>query len=351
VIVTPDGRAHIPRLGITVNAARMARHDLDQVADLLAREPDQSTRGPSRLLGDPDIPDITEAAASTRSAGGGPAPAYEEPDWRYCVRVFADHLVQTPEGGVVSFRYGDNPDVPNKNTHRGPELLAYLALSGRAASATDVRDHLWWDRPVALGTVNKLLYGTRKVLGGADLLSLAQDDPVGRYRLSSEIVTDVELLSHALKHAHATAAQDPETAVEVLRVHLDGIEAVAFRSGAMGQGLAEWAAAYRVIDRVEQPVIDAALLVAKLRTEAGPDGYEEALWAVEQGLIACPVNEALVRAAMEIEARMGSTEGVNNRYLTLATTLARDELEPEVETSDLRARLGGSTPRDRGRRP
>ena len=200
---------------------------------------------------------------------------------------------------------------------------------------------MWWDRPVALGTVNKLLYGTRKVLGGADLLSLAQDDPVGRYRLSPEVVTDVELLAHALQHAHHIAQYYPDVAIDVLRGQLARIETVAFRSGHLGQGLAEWAAAYRVVDRVEQPVIDASLLVAKLSTDRGPDGYEEALWAVDQGLFACPVNEALVRAAMEIEARLGSTDAVNARYLTLAAKLARDELEPEPETIDLRARLGG----------
>lgn len=369
VIVHDDGRAHIPRLGITVNAARLERGDLERISDLLANEPetvesgddsrewvvpgagvrDTVEPGPPRYESVPPVPvpdlepDYQGEPAAPGAAEFGPdvTPDYLEPLWRYCVRIFADHMVETPEGEVVSFRYGDNPDVPNKNTHRGPELLAYLALSGRAASATDVRDHLWWDRPVALGTVNKLLYGTRKVLGGADLLSLAQDDPVGRYRLSLEVVTDVEMLAHALQHAHSIAQMYPDVAIDILRGQLAQIETVAFRSGHLGQGLAEWAAAYRVVDRVEQPVIDAALLVAKLSTDRGPDGYDEALWAVDQGLFACPVNEALVRAAMEIEARLGSTDAVNARYLTLAAKLARDELEPEPETIDLRARLGG----------
>jgi DNA-binding SARP family transcriptional activator len=397
LLVTDDGRGHIPRLGLTFTAARLERHDLDRIAELLAREPEMSTRGPARTRPRPAAPAAPMAASlrgdddadpSVAESGFGPAdrgddetevvvgaevdldrdldldydldydrdferepvgepepPQYVEPAWRYCVRIFADHLVEQDSGDVVSFRYGENPDVPNKNTHRGPELLAYLALSGRAASATDVRDHLWWDRPVAIGTVNKLLYGTRKVLGGADLLSLATEDPVGRYRLAPEVVTDVELLSHALEHAHAMAVLDPEGAVQLLRQHLSRVEAVAFRSNTLGQGLAEWAAAYRVIDRVEQPVIDAGLLVAKLCTEAGGDRYPEALWAVDQALLACPINEALVRAAMEIEARLGSTDAVNHRYLNLATKLARDELEPEPETSDLRARLGA-----RGRR-
>ncbi|HEY8546854.1 MAG TPA: LysM peptidoglycan-binding domain-containing protein [Acidimicrobiales bacterium] len=384
VIVHSDGRAHIPRLGLTVTAARLERQDLDRISELLAREPDTAPRPPEEPddvdpgadplwavprsreeeartepgpgydagAGAPYAPDEELDEAALRREFGPPevSPDYLEPSWRYCVRIFADHMVETPEGEVISFRYGDNPDVPNKNTHRGPELLSYLALSGRAASATDVRDHLWWDRPVALGTVNKLLYGTRKVLGGADLLSLAQDDPVGRYRLSPEVVTDVELLAHALQHAHSIAQLYPDVAIDVLRNQLARIETVAFRSGHLGQGLAEWAAAYRVVDRVEQPVIDAALLVAKLSTDRGPDGYEEALWAVDQGLFACPVNEALVRAAMEIEARLGSTEAVNARYLTLAARLARDELEPEPETIDLRARLGGGRGRGGGGR-
>jgi len=192
---------------------------------------------------------------------------------------------------------------------------------------------------VALATVNKLIYGTRKVLGGADMLSLAQDDPVGRYRLSPDVVTDAELLHHALEHAHRVAVSDADLAVDLLRAHLSQIEAVAFRSGALGQGLTEWAAAYRVIDRVEQPVIDGALFMAKLCTARGQEAYGEALWAVDQGLKACPVNEALVRAAMELEAWLGSPEAANGRYQNLAHRLASDELEPEPETSELRARL------------
>lgn len=327
IVVTDDGRAHVPRLGITVTAARLAREDLDRVAHMLAREPDRPTPGPPREPA-PTGPDVDHHM--------GP---YEEPPWHYCVRIFADHLVETRDGEAISFRHGENPEVPNKNTMRGPELLAYLALSGRAASATDIRDHLWWDRPVALATVNKLIYGTRKVLGGADMLSLAQDDPVGRYRLSLDVVTDAELLHHALEHAHRVASTDPDLAVDLLRAHLSQIEAVAFRSGALGQGLTEWASAYRVIDRVEQPVIDASLLMAKLCTGRGTEAFGEALWAVDQGLKACPVNEALVRAAMELEAWLGSPEAANGRYQNLAHRLASDELEPEPETNELRARL------------
>lgn len=221
--------------------------------------------------------------------------------------------------------------------------MSYLALSGRAATAEEVQDHMWWDRPIALSTVNKLVYGTRKVLGGAELLSHAQEDPLGRYRLAPTITTDAQLLAHGLEHAQMVANHSPEAAVEVLRPHLAGIESVAFRSGHLGQGLMEWGAAYRVIDAVELPVIEAALLFARLACERGRAGYFDALWGVDQGLRACPYNEALVRVAMEIEALLGNSDAVNHRYLSLATKLARDELEPEPETSELRARLGGTS--------
>lgn len=296
---------------------------------------------PLSVRDEPGWPDPSGQAPGAKGAENG-IPSYQSLEWEYCVRIFADHVVETPDGRELSFRYGDNPDVPNKNTHRGPELLAYLALSGRAATGEEVKDHMWWDRPVALGTVNKLLYGTRKVLGGAELLSHAQEDPLGRYRLAPTVVTDVQLLSHALEYARTVANRSPDTAVEVLRAHLQAIEAVAFRSGCLGQGLMEWAAAYRVVDAVEQPVVEAALLMSRLSCERGRSGYFDALWAIDQGLRACPYNEALVRMAMEIEALLGNTEAVNHRYLTLATRLARDELEPEPETSELRARLGGT---------
>lgn len=283
-----------------------------------------------------------ESGEASEAAEGG-VPAYQQPPWEFCVRIFGDHVVEDPDGEEISFRYGDNPNVPNKNTHRGPELLAYLALSGRAATAEEVRDHMWWDRPVALGTVNKLLYGTRKVLGGADLLSHAQEDPLSRYRLAPTVVTDVQLLTHALEYARAVANRQPSAAVDTLRAHLGAIEAVAFRNSHLGQGLMEWAAAYRVVDMVEQPVVEAALLMSRLSCERGRSGYFDALWAIDQGLRACPFNEALVRVAMEIEALLGNVDAVNHRYLTLATKLARDELEPEPDTSELRARLGGTS--------
>lgn len=296
---------------------------------------------PLSVRDEPQWPDPSGQAAGTEDTGNN-IPEYQSHEWEYCVRIFADHVVETPDGRELSFRYGDNPDVPNKNTHRGPELLAYLALSRRAATAEEVKDHMWWDRPVALGTVNKLLYGARKVLGGAELLSHAQEDPLGRYRLAPTVVTDVQLLSHALDYARTVANRSPNAAVDVLRAHLQAIEAVAFRNGSLGQGLMEWAAAYRVVDAVEQPVVEAALLMSRLSCERGRSGYFDALWAIDQGLRACPYNEALVRMAMEIEALLGNTDAVNHRYLTLATRLARDELEPEPETSELRARLGGT---------
>jgi hypothetical protein len=42
---------------------------------------------------------------------------------------------------------------------------------------------------------------------------------------------------------------------------------------------------------------------------------------------------------MTVDARLGHREAAQNRYLALATRLALDDLEPEPETTELRAEI------------
>jgi DNA-binding SARP family transcriptional activator len=253
--------------------------------------------------------------------------------------------VETSDGDEISFRYGENPIVQSKNAHRGPELLAYLALrTERAASLDEIRDHLWWGGSVGRHSIDNLLSATRKVLGGAAQLGRLDDDPDRRrYKLAPTVVTDVDLLQHAVDHARALAETDPRTSVELLRRHLARIEAPAFRSDHLGQGLAEWAAAYRIRDRVDEVVVTAGLLAADLDAARGPQGLPDALWAVDQALLASRTNEALVRAGMELEARLGNRDAANHRYTALTTQLSLDDLEPEPETIKLRNRIMSSS--------
>jgi hypothetical protein len=195
-LVVRDHHIDVPHLSLTVEAARLTLDDLQTVDGLLTREPDTVT--------------ITEKSL----AGTAPEPVVvDEPDWRYVVRVFADLRVETRDGDVISFRYGD-PGVPNENTNRGPELIAYLALvPSRSATTDQIRDHLWWGRPVKRRTVENLISGTRRVLGGADYLTRVERGAAqGIYSLTVRVVTDIDLVQAALAHARATAADDPEAA-------------------------------------------------------------------------------------------------------------------------------------------
>lgn len=324
LIVADDGTLEVPHLGLTITAAQLAPDDLQRIDDLLDHEPTTVTELPRR----------SRPAPPTEDAG-----PYNEPDWSHCVRVFAHLTVHTTNGEPVSFRYGENPSVTHKNTHRGPELLAYLALRpDRSATRDEVREHLWWKRSISTRSVDTLIGGTRKVLGGADHLSVAQGQPGHRrYHLAPTVVTDVELLEHAIAYAHTT--NDPDAALAALRSALEHIQAPAFQEGHQGDGLAEWANAYRITDRAEQAVIDAALIAVDLLRNRGAEAIPDAQDLVDRALRACPTNEALIRAAMELDARTGHRDAAQARYKALATRLELDDLEPEAETTDLRAEI------------
>lgn len=330
LIVPGDGTVQIPHLGLKAHAAALTSEDLTMLDGLVEREPETVTAA-----------DAIGLIATIN------AEAYEEPDWHYCVRIFADCQVDQRDGTTVSFSYGDNPAVPNRNTSRGPELLAYLALSpGRSATFSEIREHLWWGKAVSDRTVHPLITGTRRVLGGTAYLSHAEGHPSPRrYDLGRTIRTDVELLAHAYTFARSAAMKSPDIALAVIEPHLARLEAPAFREGRPGGGLVEWAAANRIFDEIELPVINAALLVDGIHEQRGAQGHPDALRALDQALRVCPTNEALIRAAMEREANLGNREGALRRYDALASQLGRDELEPEPDTTALIKRIRTTDPR------
>jgi len=317
LIVDHDGTLQLPHLALTATAAGLDADDLHQLDALIQREPDTATPTP------PPAPDQA------------PAPLPTLPNWTYQLRLFAGHRVEGPDDTTLAFRYGE-PGVPNRNTNRGAELLTYLALSpDRSASLDEIRDHLWWGKPISPRTADTLVSGTRQLLGGGDYISHAEGEPGRkRYRLQPTVITDLDLLEHDLAHAQATANERPHDAAELLRQQLATIELPAFDRTSAATGLADWAHAKRVTDRVQQPVIEAALLAADLYTAQGPEGRAPALWAIEQALKACPDNEALTRTAMQLDALTGHRDTAHNRYIALTQHLARDELEPEPETTE-----------------
>lgn len=325
ILVGDDGWINVPHLGLMVQAAELHADDLDRVDQLLTNEPTTVTDVP-RTVPDDAVDD-----------------PYEPPTWDRCVRVFADLEVTTPDGATLSFRHGENPIVTNKNTNRGPELIAYLALRpDRSATRDEVRDHLWWGRTISVRSVETLIGGARKVLGGDTYLTRGVGQGQHRrYELAPTVITDTDLLKHAINYART--ATDPAAAVAALRQPLERIDAEAFRPDHLGHGISEWAAAYRIADRVEQPVIEAALLAVDLLTDTGAAGIPEAQQLLDHALRACPTNEALIRAAMQLDARTGHRDTAQTRYQALATRLAQDDLEPEEATTTLRTEIMAPT--------
>jgi nucleoid-associated protein YgaU len=318
LVVDHDGTLHLPHLGLTASAAGLDVDELRQLDGLLEREPEAVTPAPPRAA------DETPPALPT------------VPNWVYQVRLFADHRVERADGSSVSFRYGE-PGVPNRNTTRGAELLSYLALRpDRSASLDEIRDHLWWGKPISSRTADTLVSGTRQLLGGGDYISHAEGEPGHRrYRLQPIVVTDLDLLEHDLAHAQAIAEDKPHEAAELLRQRLATIERPAFNEQSAGAGIADWADAKRITGAVQQPVIEAGLFAADLYVSQGPTGRPQARWVVDQALNACPDNEALTRTAMQLDALSGHLDAAHSRYVALAQRLARDELEPEPETTDV----------------
>lgn len=188
-------------------------------------------------------------------------------------------------------------------------------------------------------TVANLISATRSRLGGRSHLSHADRETDHRYQLAPTVVTDHALLNRALDYARAVADTATDLALAALQPHLATIQAKPFRDHHLGAGLAEWAAASRVLDQIEETVIESALLAARLHATGNGHGPDNALSVVNQALNACPTNELLVRTAIEIETQAGRPGAAERRYQALATDLARDELEPEDETTDLRRRL------------
>jgi nucleoid-associated protein YgaU len=329
LVANDDGTLDVPHLGLTVYHTRLDPNEMDRVDDLLRREtdmgnPSSSTSPPTRAV----------------TADNGEIAPYEEPAWDYRVSVFADLRVETPDGAAIPFREADNPDTSNRHAHRGPELLAYLALRpDRAATLHEIAEHLWWGRRIGDRTVANLISATRSTLGGRSYLSHADRETDHHYQLAPTVVTDHALLSQALDYARAVADTAADLALAALQPHLATIRAKPFRDRHLGSGLAEWAAASRLLDQIEEAVIDAALVASRLHTTGNGHGPDNALPVIDQALTACPTNELLVRTAMELETQAGRAHAAERRYQALAVDLARDDLEPEDETTELRRRL------------
>lgn len=342
LVVLDDGTMQVPHLGLTVHAAGLDPDDMQRIDELLRNEPDRPDR--NTLASDAAPSDAGGATHlvldATVPTNGDETPDYEPPAWDYCVRLFADLRVETADGEEVSFVQGEHPKAKSRSGHRGPDLLAYLGLQpDRSATVDNLREHMWWHQPVDIRTLDNLLSATRRLLGGGEQHLSYRSGPADRrrVRLAPSVVTDLELLEHALGYARQVAGLAPTKALAPLAAQLDRIESPAFQPGCPGQGLAEWASASSIYDGIAQAVVEAAQLAADLHCRTGsPSG---AVSAVNKGLRACPHNEALVRAGMQRDAQAGHRDAAHHRYTALVTCLQRDNLTPDPDTTALHNQL------------
>ena len=212
------------------------------------------------------------------------------------------------------------------------ELIAWLATHAGPQTAERIRDDLWRDRPSSAKTLNNHSSAARRRLGvgldGALLFPRANDD---RYRLSGQVVTDLDRVGRRLNWARDAPASD---AVPVLRAALDLVRGRPFatRSGY------EWAFVDQLVFHAEQLVVDVAHLLGRLCL--GGDDATGAVWATAGGLRARPGDETLYQLRMRAFAAQGNRTSVHRALAELRTFL--EGAEPSDATMSLHAQLMGS---------
>ena len=209
-------------------------------------------------------------------------------------------------------------------TPKTVELIAWMATHPGPQVAERIRDDLWPGRPASAKTLNNHSSTARMRLGvgldGAMLFPSANDD---RYRLSPEVVTDIDRVERCFRWA-ADAA--PAAAVPVLR---DALGMARGRPFATRTGY-EWAFADQLVFHAEQLVVDVAQRLGQLCLAAGdPTG---AVWATAGGLRARPGDESLYQLRMRAFALQGNRTSVHRALEELRAFLfGAEPSEPTME--------------------
>jgi len=197
------------------------------------------------------------------------------------------------------------------------ELIAWMATHPGPQVAERIRDDLWPERPASAKTLNNHSSTARMRLGvGLDgnlLFPSANDD---RYRLSPEVVTDIDRVERRFRWAVDAA---PAVAVPVLREALDMARGRPFatRTGY------EWAFADQLVFHAEQLVVDVAQRLGHLCLDG--DDPSGALWATAGGLRARPGDESLYQLRMRAFAQQGNRTSVHRALEELRAFLVGAE--------------------------
>ena len=298
VTVTPPGLvANIPGLPMAF------RDSVGELVDLAV--PDEAR----------DAPPVVDAI----DKGGGGDDREEIRPGALLVRVLGSITI---EGGHDAVR------------RKAEELVVYLALHPDGVDEQRLKTVLWPEGLPSPHAFNQMVSRARIALGTApDGTHYLPRLDGTTYRLGDWVTTDV----HRLERAYRDARDD--LSIETTDRLSDALRLVRGQPFAGVKGGYEWAHAEGMASRLEILVGEAAHLVAEWHLE-----HEEApaaLWAAGQGLVGCPIDEALYRDRMRAHDLAGNSAAVESVMRELCRVA--DAMEPydslHPETVELYERL------------
>jgi DNA-binding SARP family transcriptional activator len=329
LIACPDGTAILYPLGLTVRVAT-ASLAADHLVDLLANTAARGTDVPVEAAG-------TSCAGSSEPAEpeeSGASEHSEEPsdeDLPDAEHSTEDELPAEPAATVRVLGPVEITWQGSTPKRQVAELVSYLAVHPRGITYDQGRLAMWPataddDRfgERAPATFWSLTTRARGALGkDRDGNALILREGNTALRLSAEVSCDWTVFERLASAARA----DRDRAPTLLRRALSLVRGRPFQDAAW-----TWVEAERLDGAIEAAVADAACDLADLALDASD--LDTARFAVNQGLLAVPQSEALLRAAMRVAATAGDRDAVERAWRDarrLAASLGSLG-EPEPET-------------------
>jgi DNA-binding SARP family transcriptional activator len=190
--------------------------------------------------------------------------------------------------------------------HQSRELVVYLALHKHGASAGQIALSLWPEGVVSAPTRHAVLCDARRVVG-EDRLKKSND----LYVLDAS--SDWEKFV-------ALAASEERAALRSAMALIRGQPFEGFRQ-------CEWLETEGIMTRVEERISEVARRLHHHAQKAGD--LDEAQWALNQAIVACPFDERLYRALMSTADEAGHPAGVRAALERLLTVLGLTPSERE----------------------
>ena len=220
-------------------------------------------------------------------------------------------LREEVEGHEIEVRVVGQVDAVSVNGviafTKAMELVTFLLFHREIMSLERIFTALFPGEAVDTARVDALIDDANALLGRPSSGGSYVIRQSGGVRVSPLVGTDLDVLLHLADNANH---QSPTDAILTLSNALDVVRGVPFdglRHGQIRNGFA-WAHAEGLVDKIDAVIVDVAHRLAELCLDA--DDAPGALWAVNQGLLASPLNELLYCDRMLAHYAAGDRNGV-----------------------------------------